>query len=171
MNRSWSSKRSCLPISLLCLKNRLQDSLVETIFEIGNLKQPNWNSFKFYINTWKYKKDDQSECNKKRPCFSPLRTRNEAFQTQLPNRTSSYCYVCPQGRVYLKRMLIPYNWTTPELPEIDERISLTLLIFLTVIFNNNNNNNTYIAQISILLFSSRLHKAYMHKVHERTKKS
>ena len=64
MNRSCTSKRSCLPISLLCLKNRLQDSLVETIFEIRNLKLPNWYSFKFYINTWKYKKDDQSECNK-----------------------------------------------------------------------------------------------------------
>ena len=50
--------------------------------------------------------------------------------------------------------------------------------------NNNNNNNTYIAPISILLFSSalknkniskkklpRLHKVYMHKVHEPTKKS
>ena len=48
---------------------------------------------------------------------------------------------------------------------------------------DNNNNNTYIAPISILLFSSalknknifkkilRLHKAYMQKVHEPTKKS
>ena len=71
---------------------------------------------------------------------------------------------------------------------MDEGISLTVLIFLTVIFNNNdnnnnnNNNNTYIAPISILLFSSalknknikkilRLHKVYMQKVHEPTKKS
>ena len=75
-------------------------------------------------------------------------------------------------------MLIPYNWTTTELLEIYERINLTLLIFLPVIFNynnnnnnNSNNNNTYIAPISILLFSSRLHKIYMHKVNEPTKKS
>ena len=34
-----------------------------------------------------------------------------------------------------------YNWTPTELLEIDKGISLTLLIFLTVIFNNNNNNN------------------------------
>ena len=57
-------------------------------------------------------------------------------------------------------MLIPCNWTTTELLEIGEGISLTLLIFLTVIFNNNNNNNdnnnnnnnnnTYIAPISAL---------------------
>ena len=47
---------------------------------------------------------------------------------------------------------------------MDEGISLTVLIFLTVIFNNNdnnnnnnnNNNNTYIAPISILLFLSAL---------------
>ena len=43
---------------------------------------------------------------------------------------------------------------------MDEGISLTVLIFLTVIFNNNNNNNnnnnTYIAPISLLLFSSAL---------------
>ena len=83
-------------------------------------------------------------------------------------------------------MFIPYNWTTTELLEIGEGISLTLLIFLKVIFNNNNNNNTYIAPISILLFSSalknknikkqkqktlRLHKVYMQKVHEPTSKS
>ena len=50
--------------------------------------------------------------------------------------------------------------------------------------NNNNSNNTYIAPISILLFSSTLknkniffkkiltlHKIYMEKVHEPTKKS
>ena len=50
--------------------------------------------------------------------------------------------------------------------------------------NNNNSNNTYIAPISILLFSSALknkniflkkiltlHKIYMEKVHEPTKKS
>ena len=48
--------------------------------------------------------------------------------------------------------------------------------------HNNNNNNTYRAPISILLFSSalknknikkkiRLHKVYMQKVHEPTKKS
>ena len=53
-------------------------------------------------------------------------------------------------------MLIPYNWITSELLEIDEGISLTLLIFLTLIFNNNDdnnnndNNNTYIAPISAL---------------------
>ena len=70
---------------------------------------------------------------------------------------------------------------------MDEGISLTVLIFLTVIFNNNNNdndnnnNNTYVAPISILLFSSALknknikkkllglHKIY--KVNEPTKKS
>ena len=51
-----------------------------------------------------------------------------------------------------------------------EGISLTLLISLTVIFNNNNNNNTYLVPVSILLFSSRVHKVYMHKVHEPTKK-
>ena len=43
---------------------------------------------------------------------------------------------------------------------MDEGISLTVLTFLTVIFNNNNNdnnnNNTYVAPISILLFSSAL---------------
>ena len=96
------------------------------------------------------------------------------------------CYVCRQGRVYLECMPIPYNWTTTELLEIDEGISLTLLIFLTVIFNNNNNNNNpYIAPMSILLFSSalkskhirkkkktlRLQKVYMQKVHEPTNKS
>ena len=50
--------------------------------------------------------------------------------------------------------------------------------------NNNNSNNTYIAPISILLFSSALknkniflkkiltlHKIYMEKVHEPSKKS
>ena len=62
------------------------------------------------------------------------------------------------------------NNNLTELLEIDEGIILTLLIFLTVILNNNN-NNTHIAPVSILLFSSGLHKVYMHKVHEPTKKS
>ena len=61
------------------------------------------------------------------------------------------------------------NNNLTELLEIDEGIILTLLIFLTVILNNN--NNTHIAPVSILLFSSGLHKVYMHKVHEPTKKS
>ena len=68
-------------------------------------------------------------------------------------KKQSCCYVCPQGRVYLKCMFIPHNWTPTELLEIDEGIRLTLLIFLTVIFNNNNNNNnnnTYMAPISML---------------------
>ena len=61
-------------------------------------------------------------------------------------------------------MLIPYNWTT-ELLEKYEGINLTLLIFLTVIFNNNNNNNnTYIAPISILLFSSALKNKNIKKI-------
>ena len=91
----------------------------------------------------------------------------------------------PSGQSYLECVLIPYNWTTTELLEIDEGINLTLLIFLKVIFNNNN-NNTCIAPKSILLFSSalknknikkqkqktlRLHKVYMQKVHEPTNKS
>ena len=60
-------------------------------------------------------------------------------------------------------------------------------MFVTVIVNNNNNtnDNTYVAPISILLFSSalkikilkkkqktlRLHKVYIQKVHEPTNKS
>ena len=63
--------------------------------------------------------------------------------------------------------------------------SFVILPCTYLIYNNNNNsNNTYIAPISILLFSSALknkniffkkiltlHKIYMEKVHEPTKKS
>ena len=62
--------------------------------------------------------------------------------------------------------------------------SFVILPCTYFINNNNNSNNTYIAPISILLFSSALknkniflkkiltlHKIYMEKVHEPTKKS
>ena len=63
--------------------------------------------------------------------------------------------------------------------------SFVILPCTYLIYNNNNNsNNTYIAPISILLLSSALknkniflkkiltlHKIYMEKVHEPTKKS
>ena len=125
----------------------------------------------------------------KKAMFLPVKDKKLSLSNSAPwqnverfhkKKQSSY-YVCRQCRVYLECMFIPYNWTTAELLEIDEGISLTLLIFLTVIFNNNNNNNnnTYIVPISILLFSSalkknktlRLYKVYMQKVHEPTNKS
>ena len=62
-------------------------------------------------------------------------------------------------------------------------IIIIIIIIVIIISSNNNDNNTYIAPISILLFSSaleikkylkkipRLHKVYTQKVHEPTKKS
>ena len=102
----------------------------------------------------------------KKAMFLPIKDKKLSLSNSAPwqnierfhkKKKQICCYVCRQGRVYLECMPIPYNWTTTELLEIDEGISLTLLIFLKVIFNNNNNNNnTYIAPISILLFSSAL---------------
>ena len=125
----------------------------------------------------------------KKAMFLPVKDKKLSLSNSAPwqnveyfhKKKQSCCYVCRQGRVYLECMLIPYNWTTTELLEIDEGISLTLLIFLTVIFNNNSNNNTYIAPILILLFSSALKNKNikkqkqktlrLQKVHEPTNKS
>ena len=69
-------------------------------------------------------------------------------------------------------------------PVISSFVILPCTYFINNNNNNNNSNNTYIAPISILLFSSALknkniflkkiltlHKIYMEKVHEPTKKS
>ena len=102
----------------------------------------------------------------KKAMFLPVKDKKLSLSNSAPwqnverfhKKKQSCCYVCRQGRVYLECMLIPYNWTTTELLEIDEGISLTLLIFLTVIFNNNNNNNNnnnkylYSADINIAIF-------------------
>ena len=116
----------------------------------------------------------------KKAMFLPVKDKKLSLSNSAPwqnverfyKKKQSCCYVCRQGRLYLECMLIPYNWTTTELLEIDERISLTLLIFLTVIFNNNNNNNnnnnTYIAPISILLFSSGLKNKNILKKNQKT---
>ena len=121
----------------------------------------------------------------KRAMFLPVKDKKLSLSNSAPwqnaesfhkKKKQSCCYVCRQGRVYLECMLIPYNWTTTELLEIDEGISLTLLIFLTVIFNsnnnnNNNNNNTYIAPISILLFSSALKNKNIKKTKTKNTKT
>ena len=104
----------------------------------------------------------------KKAMFLPVKDKKLSLSNSAPwqnvkrfhKKKQSCCYVCRQGIVYLECMLIPYNWTTTELLEIDEGISLTLLIFLTVIFNNNNNNNNnnnrylYSAYINIAIFIS-----------------
>ena len=105
----------------------------------------------------------------KKAMFLPVKDKKLSLSNSAPWQNVERFHKKKQGRVYLECMLIPYDWTTTELLEIYEGISLTLLIFPKVIFNNNNNNNTYIAPILILLFSSALKNKNNFKKTKNTK--